>query len=416
MRYDKAFYAPDEKFVFERVDLSAPKVGRVEYYHMRPSNAGIVCGEGYASAYSLPEGATRLYILDDGVYAYLGTQKALYNAVSKTTITGIASEPKALLPHATKAGVKGMYCVEENSTRYISSGTVGGASNVGGTCAAMHHGRLFEGNGTKLRFSAPFSTDGVLQTERSPDGAGYIDFESGKGAILAIVSFREKLYLFFERGIIRMRAEGEALDFKAEETPFRGGKVLAGSVAVCGDRICYMTQDGLFSFDGTCDFLEKQDDINLTAAISAYDYNGKYAAAVSLKTGRKAIYLYDFMQKTGRYLLVKGLLSGERENFLVGTTVYRITENGGVPLGYDCSMTLTLSTVPRALAWVRVEGDGEFEIRTNASSGLFSCAGGEKAHICAKKPLTETQIQITVKSSAFRIRAIDVAWRKDDGN
>ncbi len=414
MRYDKALYAPQEEFLSERVDLLKPKDGqKVSLFHMRPSDTGVVCGEGYSAVLTLPVGATRLYVLDDGIYAYEQAQKALYNVISRSMISGIASEPRALLPHATEDGTKGMYCVEGGAVRYLRSGTVQGASTVGGDCAAMHHGRLFVASGTRLRFSAPFSTAGLLQAERDPDGAGYIDFEDGKGSILALVPFRGKLYLLFERGIMRMRAEGEALDFGAAEMPFRGGKILRGSVADVGNRICYMTQDGLFSYDGSCDYHDTPEEVDLSLPVSAYACNGKYAAAVTLRSGKKALYLYDFARKERRYLLAEGLLAGDGEYFLAGAGVYRLTERG-LPLGEDCSAEIALCSPPRALAWVRVEGEGQFELRIGGI--VYPCEGGEKVNVGGREKQSMTQIGITAKSADFRIRALGIAWRKKDGD
>ncbi len=418
MRYDKTLYAPSEGFASEHVDLCDIKKGqRVTLYHMRPTKTGLVCGEGSREIGSLPSAAARIYATDSGLFTYLSADGAIYDVTAKTRVTGIGTEPTALLPHVTEAGVKGMYCVEKNAVRYLRLGKVQSVTNVGGTCAAMHHGRLFTASGTTLRFSAPFSAEGVTQTGRDPDKAGYIEFEDGKGAILSIVSFRDKLYLFRERCIVRMRAEGEALDFSATEMPSGGGKIIENSVADCGDRICYLTTEGLFGFDGSgCDFLEKEEDINLNLAVSGFCFKGKYAAAVTLTSGQKGIYVFDFTRGKGRFLLAKGILSGVREYFLAGTSVYAIADYGGMPVGYDCAAEIGFSTPPRALARVRVEGDGTFELRTNASSAVYTLTDGETAEINAKKKLTETLINITVKSSAFRLRGIEVIWRKENGD
>ena len=199
--------------------------------------------------------------------------------------------------------------------------------------------------------------------------------------------------------------------------PFRGGKILQGSVAVCGDRICYMTENGLYSFNGSvCSRLEgPRGEIDLTQA-QGFCLHGKYAALVSLTDGKNALYVYDFSEKTGRFLLANGLISATKEYFLAGMTLYSFTESGGPPLGYESSLTLTLCSVPRALAWVRVEGTGNFGISTNVSTDTFAAEGDEKVHICAKKRLSETQISVTMKSDVCRIRYFEAAWRKENGN
>ncbi len=419
MRYDKEVYAPAEEFYTERFDPSRPAEGReTAAFHMRPSRNGLVCAEGYAAVSALPSAAARLYVADGTVYVYESAQKSLYDVTAKTRITGIDSEPVALLPHVTVKGAKGLYCVEKDTVRYITGGAVISSGRAGGDCAAMHHGRLFTADGLTLRFSAPYSADGVTQTDRDPGKAGYIDFDGGKGNIIALVSFRERLYVFFERGIMKVRAEGEALNFAAAEMPFCGGTVIGGSVANCGDRICYMTKSGLYSFNGsTCSPAEeKRAEIDPAAAVHGLCLGGKYAACVSLKDGQTALYVYDFWEKAGRFIPVKGLVFAEREYFLAGTTLYSVSDEGGLPPGCNASLSVTLCGEPRALAWVRVEGEGSFEIGTNADGIVHTAAGDEKVRIYAKKRLSETQIVITVKSADFRIRHIEVAWRKEDGN
>ena len=418
MRYEKTLYAPEEEFHIETVDPSRPVEGReTALFHMRPSASGLVCAEGYEEVSVLPTASSRIYVTDDAVYVYESAQKSLYNVTAKTHITGIASEPVALLPHVTEIGIKGLYCVEKDTVRYIADGAVKSSGPVGGACAAMHHGRLFTAVGLRLRFSAPYSVEGITQSDRDPDKAGHLDFDEGRGNIVAILSFREKLYLFFERGIVKMRAEGEALDFDVTAMPFSGGSVIGGSVADCGDRICYMTENGLYSFNGSvCSRLEgPRGEIGLTQA-QGFCLHGKYAALVSLTDDKKALYVYDFSEKTSRFILAEGLISAARGYFLAGTTLYSFTQKSSFPLGGESSLTLTLCGVPRALAWVRIDGKGIFGILTNATDGSFSADGDEKVHICAKKRLSETKITILMKSAACRIHSIEVAWRKEDGN
>ncbi len=418
MRYEKRVFAPDGRYAAVRVDPSRPQDGATAaLYNMRPTNTGLVCGEGYETVCVLLAAATRIYVLDGEIYAYLSDRKGLYEIGSQTVIGGIATEPKALLRQTTEAGVQGVYCVEQGATRYLKGGKVQWQTAVGGTCAAMHHGRLFSADGLRLRFSAPFSEEGLTQSDRDPDKAAYIDLDEGKGKIVAVVSFRDKLYLFRERGIVKMRAEGEALDFCLTEMPFAGGKIIEGSVAACGEEICYMTADGLFAFDGnSCSFLGYRNEIDFTAAVTGFGFRGKYAAAVTLKMGQKGLYVYDFLQKKGRFLLENGLVSAAGENFLIGSTVYRFTENGGLPFGRDCSLELTLPSSPSgALAWVRVEGYGSFALMTNAKAGkTFTAKSGEKVKICAQSRSAETMLSLVSKDPSFRIIAVEAAWRKSD--
>ncbi len=417
MRYEKTLFAPEEKYFTERVDPSKPKAGqKVSLYHMRPTSSGIVCGEGNTEIATLPAAGSRLFATDGGVYAYLSGKKMLYDVTTMTPIAGIDAAPRAVLSHSTDTGVKGIYCVGENGAYYIRGDSVIRTFGIGGTCAAMHHGRLFAADGKRLRFSAPFSIEGVTQTGKDPDGAGYVDFEDGKGDIVALISFRERLYVFFERGIMRMRAEGEALDFAATEMPFAGGSVLPRSAAACGEQICYLTEKGLFAFDGnSCSLLEQRDEIDPNSAVSGDCYGGNYAAVVGLKNGRKVVYVYDFEEKSGRFLIGKGLSAGARENFLAGTAVYKFNRTGGLPLGFGCIMEVTVPAPLLKLAWMRIDGEGTFEISVNGGDP-FPAKGGDGVRIDGKERTSETTVSITSEQPNFCIRALEFAWRKEDGD
>lgn len=416
MRYEKAVYAPEENYFFERVDLSRLKDGQTAVFrHLRPTAAGYVCAEGRERLVTLPATATRLYALDGEVYAYLPAQGGLYCLSTGTTITGVDHEPIALLPHVTREGTSGLYCVERETLRYIRAGAVRASYPIASDCAAMHHGRLFTAKGTRLSFSAPYSETGVTQTERDPDKAGYIDFDGERGKIIALVSYRERLYVFFERGILRLRAEGEAIDFAATELPFAGGKALEGSVAHCGEKVCYMTSDGLYAFDGGCDFLEKCGELDLSQPIGAYAYNGSYAAAVSLKSGEIGIYVYDFREKAGRLLCGRGIIAGDRDLLLEAGSISRLTEEGGLPDGQACSLEVTLSAWPRTLLWLRLEGEGSYRI-TLGDGKILHAEGGARLRIGEKTPRSFLQMTLTPEGDDFRIRAIDIGWRREDGN
>jgi hypothetical protein len=62
--------------------------------------------------------------------------------------------------------------------------------------------------------------------------------------------FRDKLYLFFESGIIMMENCGSPTDFKTKRITYAGGKILRRTVCVGNSAIFFMSMNGLFRFDG----------------------------------------------------------------------------------------------------------------------------------------------------------------------
>lgn len=101
-----------------------------------------------------------------------------------------------------------------------------------------------------LAFSAPFApldfTDGI-------DGGGRIKLPSDRGELVDITPFKNKIFLFFERGISVLTPTGAVRDFQIKDTVYRGGKILQGSVGVVNSRsgeAFFLAEDGAYRFDG----------------------------------------------------------------------------------------------------------------------------------------------------------------------
>jgi hypothetical protein len=127
---------------------------------------------------------------------------------------------------------------------------------------SFFEGRVFWTRGTKeLFYSAPFE---LMDFRDSIDGGGCVILPSLHGGIEAIVPMKNRLLLFFERGIFTLSGGGSARDFEVKEIGYSGGKIFGSSVGVCGaekEQAIFLTENGLYSFDGngvkrTCENLE----------------------------------------------------------------------------------------------------------------------------------------------------------------
>jgi len=98
-----------------------------------------------------------------------------------------------------------------------------------------------------LSFSSPFSpldfTDGV-------DGGGTVKLPTDKGEIVALTTFKNKVYVFFERGIALLIPSGSAREFVVRQIEYQGSGILEGSVGVLDGGILFLSEEGAYRFDG----------------------------------------------------------------------------------------------------------------------------------------------------------------------
>ncbi len=119
---------------------------------------------------------------------------------------------------------------------------------VGGSCGAAMGERLFVANGDRLYYSAPL--DGGDWSQERGKG-GWFDLPSAYGGIVALVPYKDALYLFRERGeITKFVMRGDDLNAKSSSLPALFHDVLPNTCDVCGDRIFFFTDAGLCAFDG----------------------------------------------------------------------------------------------------------------------------------------------------------------------
>ena len=115
---------------------------------------------------------------------------------------------------------------------------------------ALHYERLFVTvDGEK---SAVWFSDDLDPTNWSIslDDAGFIELIDERGALLKVVSFCDYIYIFREYGISRLSAYGDQKNFAVSNLFVSTGRIYENSVCVCGDKIIFLAEDGLYKFDG----------------------------------------------------------------------------------------------------------------------------------------------------------------------
>lgn len=118
------------------------------------------------------------------------------------------------------------------------------------TSIAVHNERVFgtvNGVNNQVWFSDDFDPANwnVSLTE-----AGYINFCDDLGQALKVVSFAGYLFVFREYGIMRLTAYGDQSDFVLKKMFTDTGRIYKDTIALCGDSIIFLAEDGLYAFNG----------------------------------------------------------------------------------------------------------------------------------------------------------------------
>ena len=85
----------------------------------------------------------------------------------------------------------------------------------------------------------------------SLDEAGFVEMADENGALLKVLSFFNYVYVFRSYGITRFYATGEQSRFSLMHLFVSSDRIIGDTVCVCGARILFLTQRGLFDFDGS---------------------------------------------------------------------------------------------------------------------------------------------------------------------
>lgn len=80
--------------------------------------------------------------------------------------------------------------------------------------------------------------------------AGHINFTGELGDVIKLVSFLNYLFIFRENGIYRLSAYGDQSDFELKKVFTDTGRIYKDSIVMCGNKIVFYAEDGLFAFDG----------------------------------------------------------------------------------------------------------------------------------------------------------------------
>lgn len=127
-------------------------------------------------------------------------------------------------------------------------------------------------------------TDNTDLSKWASDKTSTIEFLDNAGAFNKVVAFNDYVYLFREYGITKISIYTSKSDFSFTHIYTSPSKIYENSVCVCGDKVLFMTRDGLYSFSGSSvnkiaqkydAYFKNLDNSNCTSAC----LNGKYYLA-----------------------------------------------------------------------------------------------------------------------------------------
>ena len=187
-----------------------------------------------------------------------------------------------------------------------------------------------------LLFSAPFAP---LNFTDDVDGGGKVKLPTDKGEIVALIPFKNKVYIFFERGISLLTPAGSAREFIVKEVGYYGTRILQGSVGAQGNGVWFLAEDGAYRFDGAkclrvCKNLQiapKRGGQVCNHAI----FLGKYFVTYQDENGEKRGLVIDVESGEGYYAFAPEGLSVYNGDMMCvcDYIVQTIGVNGALPVG-----------------------------------------------------------------------------------
>ena len=227
---------------------------------------------------------------DSGIYyaQIISSSKYIYNHDSSISFTSI---PNAIYYNLNGNDVMivssktdGLYVMDVVTSHTIDST----APKISSMC--RHYERIFAVDSTdrnRLLFSANMDP---TNWDFDIDNAGYINLNDERGALVKVLSFNDYVYIFKEHGISKLSAYGDQTEFAISNLFVSSGKIYGNSVCLCGDRIVFLCQDGVYSFNGystsklSLNIENLFKNVNNDNCCAAY-FNGKYYLGLNLNFG-----------------------------------------------------------------------------------------------------------------------------------
>jgi len=114
---------------------------------------------------------------------------------------------------------------------------------------SVHGARVFSVNSetNRLSYSKPLEP---MNWTVSASAGGNIDFADEGGALTGLISWKNALYIFREFAVHKLTGYVDQSDFVLTKVFSMSSKIYFPTVAVCNDKMIFLTDDGFYFFDG----------------------------------------------------------------------------------------------------------------------------------------------------------------------
>ena len=336
-------------------------------------------GKEPAALYRACEGGAYLLVCSDGA-AYIGAGGADFTACGIT----FAREPVSVRVYDGEEAL--LLSDGERCALLTASGIAEEEGVPPFDCAGYAYERLWlvpAGEGIRLQFSAPADIRGFTEARGA---GGSVDVPDEKGDIVAVLPCEGDLLLLRERGGQLLSPRGDEREFSVKDL-FSCGKVFPKTAAAAAFGAVFMTEDGLFCWNGKLSAFSEEYACRIAFGADARGAAAgeKYVLSSSVCTaygGGRALSVFSadgsavFLRRGaacltaagGRAYCVSGgavCALGERAS---RGEVFRWVSDGFSPFGARA-----------LLCEVRVRAEGEFVLTVRSEDGARSvrvCGGG----------------------------------------
>lgn len=375
------------------------------------------------------EGSQQLSTLQTPVAALYATRSGVIRRTASNGYTrpdgssfglNFAAEQAVSVPEPA-GGVATLF-VGGGKTVLVRKDSLKDLTNIAGgaDCAAVHHERIFLGTGNILSYSAPLDAE-----DWSGNMAGKVSLPETGGAIRALLSFGERLYVFRERELLRLRADANDLNFSFERVHFGCGNFLAGTLQPCGEKMIFATPRGLVSGDGSSFRYLPGSRFGFTfpARPQTANSGGKYYALV-LRGGKNCVFVYEPETDRHHFLdLSAECLAGAGDGvyFVHGTGLRVLTAQGFL---YGEAQESTLEGEmeigggggeTRRIDAVSVTGTGSFllGLETEYGKSSISLEAGRKTELARVLRGTFLKFSLRGQEPSCAFRALNLHFREE---
>ncbi len=204
---------------------------RLEY--VRKNN-----GNSYTKSYFLQQTNNSFYRYDEdkGDFVFVRSLNADKNVMMMDALDVASNAEKMIF------GEDGLYKYSYNANRVDQ---MSGAKAVAG-CFCKY--RAFYGTSFYKIVASKIAN--AAEVPEALNESGSFFYFTDKGNIIDMLTYKEDVYVFLERGISKVKTAGRTQDFAVEEIPYAGENILPHSQVEIDGKFYFLTTGGVYIVDG----------------------------------------------------------------------------------------------------------------------------------------------------------------------